>query len=261
MMSLRSTHGYAVAWIFDLKLLSSGSLGMSTQWPSQLYFQPWYKQRRPSSSLRPKKSEAPRWGQWFWISPILPDVTRKAMRFSPRSRTRTGAPSRSGSSLVMSAGIQYWRRSSPVGVPRPIRQSSSLSSLESIAWPPVLGSPACLLCHGRRAHAPLHETAHQHDHREDDRRHHERRDRRFLQAPVGPLAQEKGRQHGRFRAVEEGHRRQVAERHRELDHPARQEAVLHQGQPDPPEGRRPRRLVNAGGLLQLAADLDHARAH
>ena len=109
---------------------------MSTQWPSQLYFQPWYTQRRPSSSLRPKKSDAPRCGQWFWISPILPDVTRKAMRFSPRSRTRTGAPSRSGSSLVMSAGIQYWRNRAPVGVPGPTLQSSSLSSLESIGGPP-----------------------------------------------------------------------------------------------------------------------------
>src|SRR5213594_956322 len=261
MMSLRSTHGYAVAWIFDLKLLSSGSLGMSTQCPSQLYFQPWYTQRRPSSSLRPKKRDAPRCGQWFWMSPILPDVTRKAMRFSPRSRTRTGAPSRSGSSLVMRAGIQYWRSRSPVGVPRPTRQSSSLSSLESIALPPVLDWPACLLCHGRGPHAGVDETTDQHDHREYDRRHHQGRDGGFLQASVRPLAQEERRQHRRLRPVEERHRRQVAERHRELDHPARQEPVHHQGQPDAPEGRGPRGLVDAGGLLQLAADLDHARAH
>src|SRR5438445_89748 len=64
---------------------------MSTQWPSQLYFQPWYTQRRPSSSLRPKKSDAPRCGQWFWISPILPDGTRKVMRVSPKCCTRLGS--------------------------------------------------------------------------------------------------------------------------------------------------------------------------
>src|SRR6184192_2368123 len=254
MMSLRSTHGYAVAWIFDLKLLSSGSLGMSTQCPSQLYFQPWYTQRRPSSSLRPKKSDAPRCGQWFWISPILPDVTRKAMRFSPRSRTRTGAPSRSGSSLVMSAGIQYWRNRAPVGVPGPTLQSSSLSSLESM-WVPL--SLCRLLCHGRRAHAPLHEAAHQDHHRQDDDRHHEGRHRGLFEAPVGPLAQEERRQHRRSGAVEERDGGQIAERDRELDHPASEEPVLHQRQPDSPEGGSPRCLVDAGGLLELAADLDH----
>src|SRR2546426_5674696 len=132
MMSFRSTQGYATARIFDLKLLSSGSLGMSPQCPSQLYFEPWYTQRNPSSSLRPKKRDAPRCGQWFWIIPILPEVTRNAIRFSPSSRTRTGAPSRSGSSLDIRAGIQYWRNRFPVGVSRPTRQSSSLSSLDSI---------------------------------------------------------------------------------------------------------------------------------
>src|SRR2546428_5469856 len=175
MMSFRSTHGYAVAWIFDLKLLSSGSLGMSTQWPSQLYFQPWYTQRRPSSSLRPKKRDAPRCGQWFWMRPILPDVTRKAIRFSPRSRTRTGAPSRSGSSLDMRAGIQYCRSMAPTGVPGPTRQSSSLSSLESIAFSFRL-TP---LCHGRRRHVALDEAAYQDDHGQHHDRHHERRDRRL----------------------------------------------------------------------------------
>src|SRR4029453_10217754 len=201
---------------------------MSTQCPSQLNFQPWYTQRRPSSSFRPKKRDAPRCGQWFWISPILPDVTRKAMRFSPRSRTRTGAPSRSGSWLVMSAGIQYWRRRSPVGVPRPTRQSSSLSSLESITLPPVLDSPARLLCHGRRAPPPLHETTHQHDYREDDHRHHQRRDRGLFEASIGPLAQEERRQDRRLGAVEKRHGRQVAERHGELYHPACHEPVLHE---------------------------------
>jgi hypothetical protein len=43
-----------------LKLLSAGSDGMSTQAPVVSNFQPWYTQRRPSSSLRPKNIEAPR---------------------------------------------------------------------------------------------------------------------------------------------------------------------------------------------------------
>src|SRR5881397_3894504 len=106
-MPLRSTHGYVVAWIFDRKLFSDGSFGMSTQTPSQSNFQPWYTQRRPSPSFLPKKSEAPRWGHEFWIRPTLPDVTRKPMRFSPSRRTRTGGQSGPGSSLDMNAGIQY----------------------------------------------------------------------------------------------------------------------------------------------------------
>src|SRR2546428_435590 len=193
MMSLRSTHGYAVAWIFDLKLLSSGSLGMSTQWPSQLYFQPWYTQRRPSSSLRPKKRDAPRCGQWFWMRPILPDVTRKAIRFSPRSRTRTGAPSRSGSSLDMRAGIQYCRSMAPTGVPGPTRQSSSLSSLESFAFSFRL-TP---LCHGRRRHVALDEAAYQDDHGQHHDRHHESAiengERRKKHGPEDPEAEHQGR--------------------------------------------------------------------
>src|SRR5262245_46231608 len=106
---------------------------MSTHAPSQSNFQPWYTQRRPSPSLRPKKSEAPRCGQWFWMSPTRPEVARKATRFSPSSRTRTGAPSASGSSAETSAGIQYSRSSAPIGLPGPTRQSSSLSSPESMA--------------------------------------------------------------------------------------------------------------------------------
>src|SRR5262250_693894 len=54
------------------------------------------------------------------------------MRFSPRRRTRMGGPSGSGSSAEINAGIQYSRIRFPIGVPRPTRQSSSLSSLESM---------------------------------------------------------------------------------------------------------------------------------
>ena len=42
---------------------SAGSLGISMHLPAVSNFQPWYTQRRPLSSLRPKKSEAPRCGQ------------------------------------------------------------------------------------------------------------------------------------------------------------------------------------------------------
>ena len=56
----------------DLKSDSAGSFGMSMQRPSTSNFQPWYTQRRPLSSLRPKKSDAPRCGQLLWISPTLP---------------------------------------------------------------------------------------------------------------------------------------------------------------------------------------------
>src|SRR5439155_10387993 len=211
----------------------------------------------PSSALRPQKRDAQRCAQWFWMRPILTEVTRKAIRFSPRRRTRASAPSRSDSSLDMSAGIQYWRSKAPTGVPDPTRQSSSLSSLESMLFS---FSPKPLR-HRRRAHVALNETAHEHDHRQDHDRHHQRRHRRLFQAPVGPLAQEERRQHHRPGAVEERDRRQIAERDRELDYPAGEEAVLHEGQPDPPKRRRPRGVMDAGGLLELAADLDHARAH
>src|SRR5262247_2166331 len=221
---------------------------MSTHAPSQSNFQPWYTQRSPSSSFRPKKSEAPRCGQWFWMRPILPEVARKAIRFSPRRRTRTGAPSRSGSSLDMSAGIQYWRTRVPTGVPDPTRQRSSLSSLESMAVPPSEAlAPFYRRTsrHGRRPHVTEHQPPDQDDHREDDDRHHERRHRGLLEPAVRPLAQEQGRQHRRFVAVQERHGRQVAERHGELDDPARHEAVLDERQPDAPERRGPRRLVDA----------------
>src|SRR3989442_1867875 len=132
MMPVRASDGCVGAGIFDLKLFSAGSFGMSTQTPSQSNFQPWYTQRRPSFSFRPKKREAPRCGQAFWINPTFPDVTRNPIRFSPSRRTRTGGQSGPGSSLEVKTGIQYCRMRSPVGVPGPTRQSSSLSSLESM---------------------------------------------------------------------------------------------------------------------------------
>src|SRR6185436_14429553 len=121
-----------------LKLLSAGSDGMSTQAPVTSNFQPWYTQRRPSSSLRPKNIEAPRCGQAFGITPTAPDVVRNAMRFSPRRRMRIGEQSGEGSSLDIIAGIQYSRRTLPIGVPGPVCVTRSLSDFVSISvQPPV----------------------------------------------------------------------------------------------------------------------------
>ena len=46
---------------------------------------------------------------------------------------RTGGQSGSGNSSASSAGIQKRRKSSPMGVPGPVRVSSSLSSRVSMA--------------------------------------------------------------------------------------------------------------------------------
>src|SRR5436309_8399033 len=72
--------GYAVCRILCLKLHSAGSFGMSTQVPFTSNFQPWYTQRSPPSSLRPKNSEAPRCGQYRARRPTCPLVLRKAIR-------------------------------------------------------------------------------------------------------------------------------------------------------------------------------------
>ena len=88
MRPLRSAARKAVWETLSLKLLSGGSLGMSTHLPVSSNFQPWYPQRSPSSSLRPKKSEAPLWGQTGDIAATLPLVSRRTRRFSPSSRVR-----------------------------------------------------------------------------------------------------------------------------------------------------------------------------
>jgi hypothetical protein len=56
-----------------------------------------------------------------------PELSRKAMSFSPSSISRIGAPSRA-SSRDSAAGSQYCRMSSPITVPGPTRVSSSLSA-------------------------------------------------------------------------------------------------------------------------------------
>src|SRR6266851_7954147 len=106
---------------------------MSTHWPSASNFQPWYTQRSPHSSLRPRKSEAWRCGQRSSRSPMRPRLSRKATSSSPSSFTRTGGQSGSGSSHPSSAGSQYRRMVAPIGVPGPTRVTRSLSSRASMA--------------------------------------------------------------------------------------------------------------------------------
>src|SRR5919109_4931032 len=89
-------------------------------------------QRRPHSSLRPKKSEVPRWEQCSSNNPTRPALSRKATRSSPSRRTRTGGQSGSGISLDSKAGIQYRRINSPIGFPGLTWVSRSLSSRDSI---------------------------------------------------------------------------------------------------------------------------------
>src|SRR5229473_7210300 len=66
---------------------------------------------------------------------MRPCESRNATSSSPSSLTRTGAQSGSGSSRVRSAGIQYRRIASPMGVPRPTRVTRSFSSRASMLRP------------------------------------------------------------------------------------------------------------------------------
>src|SRR5689334_20252881 len=84
----------------------SGSEDISTMLPSTSNFQPWYRQRSPHSSLRPKTSEAPRCGQCSGSTPSLPLESRNTTRSSPTSRDLTGAPSASATSSERQTGSQ-----------------------------------------------------------------------------------------------------------------------------------------------------------
>ena len=115
----RAPHTGKRAGTRSLNVLASGSLGMSTHAPETSNFQPWYTHRRPQSSLRPKYSDAPRWGQCSSTSASRPAVSRKATNRSPSSVTRTGARSASATSHANGAGIQYRRIKRPIAVPGP----------------------------------------------------------------------------------------------------------------------------------------------
>src|SRR5678815_289212 len=98
-------------------------------------FQPWYTQRSPSSSLRPKNNDAPRCGQALATSPTSPDVVLNAIRSSPSSFTLTGGQSGLASSDEGTVeGSQYWRSRLPIGVPGPTRHISSLSVYVSMVY-------------------------------------------------------------------------------------------------------------------------------
>src|SRR6266542_6842019 len=105
---------------------------MSTHFPSTSYFQPWYVQRRPFSSLRPKKRSAQRWAQARSMRPTRQLVSRNARSLSPNNVTRRGEPSGSWRSDSSKNGNQNLRTSSPMGVPRPTCVSRSFSSRVSI---------------------------------------------------------------------------------------------------------------------------------
>src|SRR5439155_9701796 len=122
-----STTGTALARTLSLKLLSTGSLGMSTQRPVTSNFPPWYTHRSTPSSFRPKNRDAPRCGHCAGNIPTTPALSRKAMKRSPSRSTRTGSESGPGSSLESNAGTQYSRIIDPSGVPGPTFVSTSLS--------------------------------------------------------------------------------------------------------------------------------------
>ncbi len=62
---------------------------------------------------------------------MRPELSRKAISFSPSSFSRVGVAS-GASSCGRQAGIQYSRISSPIGVPGPTRVRMSLLSIESM---------------------------------------------------------------------------------------------------------------------------------
>jgi hypothetical protein len=79
------------------------------------------------------------------MTPGLPFESLNATRSSPRMRTRTGLQSAPGSSSESSAGSQYLRNSSPIGVPRSVLVISSLSLTLSTESAPLFSrkrSPA-----------------------------------------------------------------------------------------------------------------------
>src|SRR5712691_6066394 len=131
-MPALSSTGYDVSFTFSLYASPSVQLGISTQLPSTSNFQPWYTQRRPHSSLRPKNNGALRCGQKASTMAALPLVSLKAMRSSPRSLSRTGSQSGPGNSSDNNAGIQKRRNNSPIGVPGPTCVSNWLSLDDSI---------------------------------------------------------------------------------------------------------------------------------
>ena len=123
-----------------LKSDSAGSLGMSTHVPSASNFQPWYTQRRPASSLRPKNSEAPRCGQWFWMSRPASAVAEGDQLLAQQQHAQRDRCPATGSSDDSSAGSQYsrisvaHRRARPDAGEQLVVFSVSMSLLQSYCF-------------------------------------------------------------------------------------------------------------------------------
>src|SRR6185437_4832062 len=81
----------------------------------------------PPSSFLASARLAQRCGQASCMKPTRPSVARKATKFSPNKRTRSGAPAIS-SLAERHAGTQYSRRNSPIDVSGPTRVKSSFCS-------------------------------------------------------------------------------------------------------------------------------------
>jgi hypothetical protein len=108
---------------------------ISSTLPCTSIFQPWYRQRRPPSSLRPNTSDARRCGQYSSITPTRPSLSRNTTRSSPNTRACTGVPSGSGTSSIRQTGVQCRRISWPIGASPSTRHSSSFSSLVNMVVP------------------------------------------------------------------------------------------------------------------------------
>src|SRR6266850_6837385 len=97
------------------------------------------------------------------MSPGRPFLARNATRRSPSSFTRLTRPP-AATSLDSTTGIQYWRRSAPIGVAGPVRVRSSLSSLLSIGLSlPLDRSPFHWIARlGRRGPGSVRPSVHRH---------------------------------------------------------------------------------------------------
>ena len=85
---------------------SGSTFGMSMHLPSTSYFQPWWMQRRPHSSLRPKNRFERRCAHQGSIKPTRPLLSRKAISSSPITLTRIGGLSGTGISRDSATGSQ-----------------------------------------------------------------------------------------------------------------------------------------------------------
>src|SRR5207249_513762 len=97
---------------------------------SAISARPHFPLEEPSSG-RPL-SAVPRQQKKASSMPTCPSVSRNAIKSSERIRMRIGAQSGFGGSRERATGSQKRRNKSPIGVPGPVRQSSSFSSFEII---------------------------------------------------------------------------------------------------------------------------------